>query len=361
MFLGYNFRIMLKVLAVIAVAVVLAYSEPSIAQTQKKVSDGGGTTQAAQPDKRGTESSPLVVNTRAIQTDAEAAEEKRQEAEREHTDRWIIGLTIAIAVCAFLQFGGIVAQVVVYLRQTDIMRDTLTAIAGQGTTAQSTLQAINRQADLMDTQTEILRDSVTAAQASADAANAQIKMMRDKDRARIAIEVLPFDTLNFTNGNNRVLFKVNNFGPTHALNVRAKGDARAVILKEHSFALGLFGSYPENQYRDPDFEPLPFEFEDVGVSPVLRAGSDPEEAWAAFIFPDEWEEAIACGPKIAIELRGVIDYEDVFGDPHFTKFSYDMRVLRWGPLDSTGQAKIRPFSPFSHWFQSGGEEDNQAT
>jgi hypothetical protein len=205
------------------------------------------------------------------------------------------------------------------------------------------------------------RRAAEAALESAKAANAQIKVMKDKDRARVAIEVLPLDTLEFNFGTNRVLLKVSNFGLTHALNVRAKGDARAVIFSQQSMAVALAGIYARNQHQAPEVEPLPFEFEDLGVSSVLRAGADPEGTWAAFIFPDEWEEVIAREPKIAIELRGIIDYEDVFGDPHSTKFSYDMRILRWGPLDSTGQAKIKPFSPFSHWFQSGGEDANKAT
>jgi hypothetical protein len=96
----------------------LAYSKAPVAQAKEKVGDSGSATQSTQTDKRGTPESPLMVNARTIHSDDEAAEEKRENAEHERTDRWIIGLTIAIAICAFLQFCGIVAQVVVYLKQT---------------------------------------------------------------------------------------------------------------------------------------------------------------------------------------------------------------------------------------------------
>ena len=50
-----------------------------------------------------------------------------------------------------------------------------------------TLRYIRRQADLMERQTKILEDSVAAAQKTADAATAQIEMVKSKERAQLRI------------------------------------------------------------------------------------------------------------------------------------------------------------------------------
>src|ERR1019366_7034496 len=114
----------------IAIAVAITFyccSAIAIPKTDQKVGNGTPAAQDAGADKRGTQDAPLIVNAHTIQSDKEAAEEARKDAEQKRVNGWNIGLTFAIAICAFLQFGGIVAQVFVYLKQTKIMRETLTA------------------------------------------------------------------------------------------------------------------------------------------------------------------------------------------------------------------------------------------
>jgi hypothetical protein len=82
-------------------------------------------TENAQPDKRDTLDSPLVVNARTIHSDKEAAEEDQKVAEQKHTNRWNIWLTAIIAVCAFLQVCAIVGQIVVYCGQSKLMAEGL--------------------------------------------------------------------------------------------------------------------------------------------------------------------------------------------------------------------------------------------
>jgi hypothetical protein len=90
-----------------------------------KVCSGNCPAQATQPDKRGTKDSPLVVDARAIHSDKEAAEEAQKITEQKRTNRWNIWLTSVIAACAFLQFGGIVGQIIVYRTQTRLMQTSL--------------------------------------------------------------------------------------------------------------------------------------------------------------------------------------------------------------------------------------------
>jgi hypothetical protein len=232
-----------------------------------------------------------------------------------------------------------------------------------------TLLAIKRQADIMETQAKDARESnaeatrialatAKAAQKSAEAANAQIKLMKDRERARIAVEILPLETLEFGAGDNRVNIRFSNFGYSHALNVRASGDARAVVFSKPIRLPGMPRvSFPD-PYKEPAFDPLPFEFEDIGIPSVMLEGAAPVESWIGFIFPDEWGDEIGLRPYVAIEVRGEVEYEDVFGDTHVAKFSYDKRISKWGEVSQTGSTAIRHSS---QWFKTIGSPDNEAT
>jgi len=94
-------------------------------QAHKKVDVGGNPTQTTDTDQRGTQDSPLVVETHAKQSTAEAADEAAKMREQNHFNVWTIGLTSVIAICALFQFLGIVGQIVVYLKQADLMGKTL--------------------------------------------------------------------------------------------------------------------------------------------------------------------------------------------------------------------------------------------
>jgi hypothetical protein len=112
---------MVKGLAILAIALGLAYGESTIAQPPKQVDYGNKAAQRSQPDKRGTPESPLMVAARSIQANAEAAEEEHKDAEQKNTDRWIIGLTFALGVCALLQAVGVFWQGYIYRQQTKLM------------------------------------------------------------------------------------------------------------------------------------------------------------------------------------------------------------------------------------------------
>jgi hypothetical protein len=209
----------------------------------------------------------------------------------------------------------------------------------------------------MGAQTTILGDSVAVARDSAKAANDQIRMMKNKERARVSVEVRPFTNVEFRSGN-RVMLKIRNFGYTHALNVKASGAARALIFS-HPPAFAGIPKIPWGQtYKEPTFDPLPFDFEDLAIADVLLANEPSTETWASLIFPEEWEDEILMRPRIAIELRGQVGYEDVFGEPHSTKFSYDMRFSKWGEVTPSGSANI---NPVSRWFKPRGNGGNEAT
>lgn len=239
--------------------------------------------------------------------------------ERDWYDRWVLGATLALAIV------GVVGVSVALI----------------------TLRKLERQ--------------TKGTEDAAKAALNQIELMKAKERARIAIELAPLDTLEFGIKHNRVMLKFSNIGSTHAFNVYAEGDARAIVFENVELMKGVLKNIPKGLANKPAFEPLSLELEDLVVPSVLKAGESYGDTWVAFIFREDWQDALLLRPRIAIEVRGEIRYEDVFGDEHFTRFSYDMGISKWGDVSPEGSAPIHPYSPFSQWRQSGGEDGNRAT
>jgi len=178
-----------------------------------------------------------------------------------------------------------------------------------------------------------------AALESAKAANAQLQTMKDKERARLAVKVFRLDTLHFGGVEwNTIKIEIENLGPTNAFNVRATGDANPIV---------------------EDITPLETEEEnDLGLPTVIRPSPPVADTILQFFFPEEWFDQILMRPKIRIELKGIIRYEDVFGDEHFTRFEYEMRIAKWGKLSPDNTATIHPMS---QWRKRDDPEANRAT
>jgi hypothetical protein len=181
----------------------LAIGSASTCWSQEQISHGSCSTGKTESDTRGTQKSPLEINTHAIQSHTEASEEAAKDTEQKNTDTWIIRLTAAIAICAFSQFLGILGQIYVYLRQTGIMRETLNSI---------TIQAGH-----MDTQTTSLGHAVKAAQD-------QAFMQRETLRPRLSISNLVNNTYAEARNGQKVFInlKISNSGgmPAYGVNVK---------------------------------------------------------------------------------------------------------------------------------------------
>jgi hypothetical protein len=178
-----------------------------------------------------------------------------------------------------------------------------------------------------------------AADKSAKATFEQIKMMKDKERARVSVEVVPIEKLDIAlTGTNRIQLKFRNLGPTRAFNVTSEGDARAII---------------------EDHEPLPLELTDLLLPTVLDPTPPPYESWVAVIFPEEWLDDLLLRPRLQLEVRGIVCYEDVFGDRHYTKFGYDMVIPK---LVGKWEGTVAKIHPFSRWYQPKDDpHGNEAT
>jgi hypothetical protein len=284
MFLGYNSRIMRKYL-VIFLFIGLTHCEISTAQNPH----GDSGAYSTQSDKRGTPDAPLVVNAHAIKSDAEAAEEKRENAEHEATDRWIIRLTLAIVVCAGLQFFGILGQIYVYRQQTRLM------LAGLRVGHQ------NAQAALI---------GAKAAQGNAAAAQRNIDVFISKERA--VLRATPYFEGSEVFGKDRTSYvnlAVRNIGQSNARDVRCFVSIVATQGGQHE---------------------APGKWQRIKLKSIIKEDEDdPEKALIYFADAHDIEglsPELSYNPKdFLIDLRGVLQYQDVFRIERESWFRYSYR------------------------------------
>src|SRR5579862_961177 len=107
---------MLKWLALLVVASVVG-AMPQATHKNEGTEERAQNSEPDKRDKRGTKDAPLIVEMHPEQSDKEAAKEQERIRKQESSENWTIWLTLAIAVAAFLQFGGIIAQIRIYRRQ----------------------------------------------------------------------------------------------------------------------------------------------------------------------------------------------------------------------------------------------------
>jgi hypothetical protein len=176
-----------KTLVSIALGLVLTVHATASSEGRKEISRASDNANVPSSDSRGTEASPLIVDTRRIQSKEEAVEEASKNAEQKHVNAWVIGLTFGLMICAVLQALGIGAQVWVYLVQTKLMRATLVEISNQAKimaiqvqdardanvassdTTTATLKSLEAQAQSLRYQTTHLKNSAKAALLNAKA------------------------------------------------------------------------------------------------------------------------------------------------------------------------------------------------
>jgi hypothetical protein len=240
----------------------------------------------------------------------------------------------------------------------------LVVVAGvAGWLAFKTLTAIKKQAEIMETQANDARESgiqtftvlkeqtdnalisakaatlsAMAAGESAKAANDQIKIMKQKERARLSVskpaEIKSLDVEVF--GINFVTVEIENLGYTRAFNVSVRADADIT------------------ESNDPKvFE----ELRSVTVSNVIKPDSDPVTADSMFVIVYDTEKRDQNKPNLFIHVQGKIQYEDVFEETHFTTFRYMMTIDRCHPAPAD---KVT-IKSYSGWQTCGGIGDNLAT
>lgn len=221
-------------------------------------------------------------------------------------------------------------------RAIGIMERQTKATEDSAKATQDTVTAIRQQVDLMERQT-------AATEKAAIAASENIEIFISRERARLRVDLLPF---NVTDGD----------GETHLANfvITMHGHTSAFITGSGASAYFL----PKNAINvegvsDAVMFPIP------DLPSTIPPGSPPINTYS-FLFIDDHHDLIIseieCG-RMVIGIRGFIKYWDVFDKPRETRFRYSWS-LEVGPLGAMGI--INKLSD-GQWVQSGPPEDNRET
>jgi len=185
---------------------------------------------------------------------------------------------------------------------------------------------MSRQADLMEKNNEVGLAAANAAQESAKAANDQIEMMKEKERARLQVTPLDFDAVDPAEPN-KIMIEFVNIGPTNAFDVRVEAGAKVTVD----------GLKPEQG-----------EYTDLAVPTMLKP-EKAESSWVVWDFPRRWrDEVVDDRAKMIFEVVGQIKYRDVFETTHIEDFSYRMNVygIEDMPRNSVKLKLMRKWHPF---------------
>jgi hypothetical protein len=190
----------------------------------------------------------------------------------------------------------------------------------------------------MAAQTALLKEYVghtettaIAAKQSADAARDSVETFISKERARIRIEMRPFETSPSDELlGNSVSYRVICFGATPA-------------FIDYAFAVAEV-----TESSDPPTESIIFGTTNLG--PVIAPGGLPKELRAYFRILTESEKNQIEQGMLHVHFRGSIHYRDFRDTNRETDFCYTWKVMGY-----------MPGIPLSEWVRSGPPEANRTT
>jgi hypothetical protein len=165
-------------------------------------------------------------------------------------------------------------------------------------------------------QTIQTKKAARAALVSAKAANDQIQLIKNKERARIAVNIADSSGDNIDEGTWPVKLVIANEGATHAF------DALLLVAYIVLPSLDL-----------PDLPPI----KSRPIPSTIKADTEyvtgeiqPDVKTAEISMEDVWEG------RLFVHLRGAVVYKDVFGDSHGTDFHFVWQV-RTKPIASPSE------------------------
>jgi hypothetical protein len=315
---------MRKIVTLILFAAAI-YGNPVVGQAEKKIGIANEPKQEAQRDERGTKASPLVIDPSSMHTDAEAAEEQRKDTEQKHTDRWIIGLTLAISICALFQVIGVFWQVYVYRQQTRLM---LTGLKVGHQNAQAALSGAQ------------------AAKVSADASQKNVQIFIDRERAHLTVRPTLQERVAVSKGKTQeITLYVRNLGLSRAIDVVCYASAISGLKSTHPAQWPTVMERTIIQPTEEDNDPI--------RASVRCADEHDIEELSTEIEPDS--------TLFFIEVRGMLTYKDIFRLPHEYWFRHHNRVK------SAGVRMAYPRGTGKVWFiedgawEKVGADDNRET
>lgn len=275
------------------------------------------------------------------------------------TQRKLISFTGVLAVVGVLQAGIMFLQLLVYRRQAHEMtrqrhetRRQRYIMEEQGQIIVAQLRAMHEQVTEMSVQSGILQESVSvardaakaaqdganAAKESADATRDSVEMFVSKERPWLRITLDDWKAIPHNDETRFIVmtFHLQRFGATDALIVNSYIYGMLTDSIDPSSATGVLG-------------------QSITMKTIITS-ADTAETRMTWVSKREggWDESptpqdvddIYVGEK-TVHVWGAINYKDVFGREHWTKFRY-----RW---------VLNPFGSNGHWEKCGKPEDNCET
>lgn len=259
----------------------------------------------AQPNNQPTPNPPPAAPQPTAPSCDEACQQGRENLKVQNRLAW---LTFGLVVVGAFQVGGMIWQAI-------LIRQTRSDVHTQA-------EWMEKQAGYMKDQTKILRGSVAVAQTSADAAMAQIQLMKNRERGRLRIEFGPPDLVSYPDPDNgyELPFTITLDGASHVYVTAdscfaAVRDSRKVPAKSDWWrGMGVSGTItPEDRIFK-------------GTVTILTN----EEPWAEPFTqdPDQQRVALVQADKLHIFVRVKIAYEDIFGDEWELRFNRQWHYSR---------------------------------
>jgi hypothetical protein len=358
---------MLKCLAIVGLSGILAAISLLPAQTAplsspkqgvaKPSSSQNGSNQAqTQDSKEGTPNLVVSAQQPATPTCDEACQQGRQNLVIQRKLEWFTGVLAIVGVLQMVLIGW----------QAFLLCKTRGDVKRQADWMETQAGHMSKQAGLMEKQllemqsgSAVAKDSAhaarvtakatalnaVAAEESAKAANAQIQLMKAKERARLIVTPIGFKETAIVPWDFSYLqMKVSNEGFSAAVNISAKV---AVFTTPNKTALAPHGL--EERAIDP--------FITSRASTVLE-----------ILYVDEHEidkmdltEPGSTSKQFRTGVAGIVTYEDVFGDRHETSFRYEFVPYSVEIKDMGGGWKSYTPGNSRGWERSEKAEDNRAT
>ena len=196
-----------------------------------------------------------------------------------------------------------------------------------------TLRRIKRQADLMGRQNVVALASAKAAKESAKAANDNIELAINGQRAHIRVKPEPFKLEpTETAINRKAFYKIEFYGPTVAFIIDA------VVKAEVTDSI------------EPSTESV---FRDMRLPSIIAPGTEPRlEKTYFFQIVDEARVERIIQKESFIHFRGYIQYRDVFERERWTRFNQVWQYFERPNMDGTRGGR---------WLLCGSPEDNSQT
>jgi hypothetical protein len=332
---------MLKWLAILAVLGPLAtvgiasskgtpLSTPKQGIAKQNSGQNGGIQAKPQDSNNATQNSapPLPIHQPSTQTCDEICQQGRQNLDIQGKLKTFTGWLVAVGLLQALALFG---TVVIGIRQEKILHGAWKEIHSQA-------RHMSRQADLMSRNNVITLATVRAAQESARVANAQIQMVKDKERARISVSVsIQEFEVNPAYSFDAIPIEIANDGTTSAFGVRAQGN--------------IFGQPGDNVPHMGSFIP-------ITIPDVIRADNAPTQAEIILVQDINFTGFDESPLPYFFHIGGIVEYKDVFGESHQTTFRFRLQISTVNPIPDSKSVMVKSISG---WKRFGSLEENRTT